>query len=80
MQAESVYDLPESSPLALQDILEYVVLPPTLVPDAAHAPKTTGELSFEMIVPLQPCEEKRETVYPLEMGVMATGFGHRVLE
>jgi len=73
VQAESMYDLPESSPLELQDILEYVVLPPTLVPDAAHAPKTIGTLSFEVIVPLQPGEEKRDTVYPLETGGIGGG-------
>jgi len=80
VQAGSAYNLPESSPLVLQDIFEYVAFPPTLVPDATHVPKTIGTLSFEVIVPLQPGEEKRDTVYPLDMGVMATGFGHRDLE
>jgi len=60
--------------------LEYVVFPVTELPDAAHAPKTIGVLSFDVIVPLQPGEEKRETVYPLNMGIIETGFGHKVLE
>jgi hypothetical protein len=47
-------------PLALQEALVYVVVPFHV--EGEHAPNAIGEVEFEMIAPLQPGEEKRDTM------------------